>query len=237
LYSAKEYKLHLPLSQKKGQKALLITSLHNMTIFVRFLISLALSLTVAYRGVFILTISPFIHACAGYKKRSLSTSGAIAGCLVGFVTCLCGGYRAALTLIAFFISSSFFTKYSSHRKKALEDEFKEGGHSHNHAIDDTHAHLRLTKHAVARCQYNHSDTTRHNGWISGGQRNWVQVLCNGGAATLLVALLPWVNSHRLQFLDEGYIDLQHDYHRSVLMLMFLGYIELFLAMVTLNYNL
>jgi len=93
----------------------------------RFGVSVVLSLLIAVRG---------------YSKKSLDKTGAVAGLITGFVTCFCG-YRLGVTLIMFFISSSFLTKYNSVKKEKLEDHFKEGG-----------------------------------------QRNWIQVICNSGPATL-----------------------------------------------------
>eukprot|EP00030_Apusomonadida_sp_AF-17_P002914 a342796_22.p1 GENE.a342796_22~~a342796_22.p1 ORF type:complete len:300 (-),score=100.49 a342796_22:148-1011(-) len=62
---------------------------------------------------------------AGYgkRKRSLSNSGAVAGFATGFATLALGGYRAALVLIAFFISSSALTKHKKELKRKLEADF------------------------------------------------------------------------------------------------------------------
>jgi uncharacterized membrane protein len=63
---------------------------------------------------------------AGYRKRSLDASGGLAAFVVGLLTCL-AGYRFAAVLILFFISSSFMTKLSPHKKRKIEADFKEGG--------------------------------------------------------------------------------------------------------------
>lgn len=63
---------------------------------------------------------------AGYRKRSLDASGGLAAFVVGLLTCL-AGYRFAAVLILFFISSSFLTKLSPHKKRKIEADFKEGG--------------------------------------------------------------------------------------------------------------
>lgn len=62
-------------------------------------------------------------AAYGRKRRSLSTSGAVAGWITGFLTLACGGYRAGAVLIAFFLSSSFLTKYKKEHKRKLEADF------------------------------------------------------------------------------------------------------------------
>jgi uncharacterized protein (TIGR00297 family) len=65
-------------------------------------------------------------AIGGYRKRSLSMSGAIGAFIVGALTSL-AGVRYALTLIAFFVSSSALTKYKAEQKSRLEDNHKVGG--------------------------------------------------------------------------------------------------------------
>jgi uncharacterized protein (TIGR00297 family) len=84
----------------------------------------------------------FLVAFRGYKRRSLSQSGAITAFMTGAITFFCG-YRFGFILILFFASSSFLTKYKSSEKKKLEADFKEGG-----------------------------------------QRDWIQVLCNSFPATI-----------------------------------------------------
>lgn len=62
----------------------------------------------------------------GYRKRSLSKSGAIAAGTVGFSSCYFGGYRMAASLLLFYFSSSQLTKYKQSHKKKIDAEFKEG---------------------------------------------------------------------------------------------------------------
>jgi hypothetical protein len=62
--------------------------------------------------------------CFFFLKKSLS--GAICGFFTGLISVICG-FRFTATLISFFISSSFLTKYGSKKKKKIDDEFKEGG--------------------------------------------------------------------------------------------------------------
>eukprot|EP01117_Protostelium_nocturnum_P015111 TRINITY_DN5821_c0_g1_i1.p1 TRINITY_DN5821_c0_g1~~TRINITY_DN5821_c0_g1_i1.p1 ORF type:complete len:288 (-),score=67.48 TRINITY_DN5821_c0_g1_i1:153-1016(-) len=80
-------------------------------LLIRGGISLLLSLVLAQRG---------------YKKKSLSKDGAIAAFFTGLITTFCG-YRFAFVLLSFFVSSSIFTKYGSHKKEKVEDEFRVGG--------------------------------------------------------------------------------------------------------------
>lgn len=83
-----------------------------------------------------------VVAARGYKKRSLSASGAVAAVAVGWAT-LAPSFRAGMVLLAFFFSSSKLTQ--------LSDEDK--------AVADDHK--------------------------AGGQRDWVQVACNGAIPAIL----------------------------------------------------
>lgn len=65
-------------------------------------------------------------AARGLKRRSLSLSGAVAAFFVGAITMLCG-LRFGGTLIAFYLSSSWLTKYRADVKQTIEADFKEGG--------------------------------------------------------------------------------------------------------------
>lgn len=78
---------------------------------MRLILSTALALSLAWHG---------------KRKKSLSTDGAIAAFIVGFVTFASGSHFGFL-LIAFFISSSWLTKYKSSTKRQIEHDFKEGG--------------------------------------------------------------------------------------------------------------
>jgi uncharacterized membrane protein len=61
----------------------------------------------------------------GYRKRSLSTSGAIAAFVTGFIHTM-AGYTFTMLLGAFFFTASWLTKYKSHEKSKIEEDFKEG---------------------------------------------------------------------------------------------------------------
>ena len=83
-------------------------------------------------------VSPFISrmlvafmlasllAYKGRKKKSLSKSGAIAAWIVGFIS-FTASFRFGMTLIVFYQSSSWLTKYKEGEKKKLEQGHKEGG--------------------------------------------------------------------------------------------------------------
>ncbi|CAG0881556.1 unnamed protein product [Darwinula stevensoni] len=92
------------------------------------------------------TLIPILFALWGFKRKSLSLSGALVGLYVGFFLAL-SSYCFLGSLMAFFVSCSKATKFRQHLKRKIESEFKEGG-----------------------------------------QRNWVQCLCNGGMATELAII-------------------------------------------------
>lgn len=64
-------------------------------------------------------------AYGGYRKRSLSTDGAITGFIVGMLHAL-AGWSPIWLLFLFFVSSSAATKKGQKRKQKLEEDFKEG---------------------------------------------------------------------------------------------------------------
>lgn len=92
-------------------------------------------------------------AAYGFRKCSLDKSGAVCAMLVGFCSfftvrqprcmhrnknsfsdktlnsriALCQSAKFGFVLIAFFLTSSKITKIGSARKRALEEDFKEGG--------------------------------------------------------------------------------------------------------------
>eukprot|EP00762_Andalucia_godoyi_P004726 ANDGO_03632.mRNA.1 VTE6-related protein At5g19930 len=68
----------------------------------------------------------FLLAYGGYRKKSLSKTGAIAAFLVGALT-MSTGFEFGLALVLFFYSSSMMTKLHGRRKRHLEDGHKEGG--------------------------------------------------------------------------------------------------------------
>ena len=64
-------------------------------------------------------------SAVGFRKKSLSCSGALAAVIVGF-TLTMASYCFFSCLLAFFISSSCWTKWKSDKKRKLEGDFKEG---------------------------------------------------------------------------------------------------------------
>lgn len=68
---------------------------------------------------------PVIIAFYGYKKGSVNLSGALLGILVAFVLTL-SNFSFLASLFTFFLSSSKATKFRSHLKKKIEEDFKEG---------------------------------------------------------------------------------------------------------------
>jgi uncharacterized protein (TIGR00297 family) len=68
-----------------------------------------------------------IVAFAAYRLRSLGRSGAWGALLVGTIIFGLGGWRWAVLLLAFFISSSALTRTFATRKAALNEKFDKGG--------------------------------------------------------------------------------------------------------------
>ncbi len=68
-----------------------------------------------------------IIAVAAYRAHSLSLSGAGGALLVGTVIFGLGGWRWAVLLLAFFISSSGLTRLFAKRKSVLNEKFDKGG--------------------------------------------------------------------------------------------------------------
>ena len=64
-------------------------------------------------------------AYRGLKKKSVRLSGAILGYFVGFVLTL-SNYCFLASLMTFFVSSSWATKFRGYQKKLLEDDYKQG---------------------------------------------------------------------------------------------------------------
>lgn len=123
---------------------------------IRWFVAIGLPLTISYYG---------------HKKKSLSFSGAVLGFFIGFLLTLTS-YAFMASLLVFFITSSWATKYKSQNKRNLEEDFKEGG-----------------------------------------QRNWLQVLCNGGIAAYL-AMFALIDSG----CGEHVIDLEYRNRQSWLAL-------------------
>ncbi|KAI0231759.1 Transmembrane protein 19 [Lamellibrachia satsuma] len=123
----------------------------------------------------IAVLVPIFIAKWGLKRKSLNSSGAATGLVVGFVISL-SNYCFLAALLVFFVSGSKLTKFRADQKRSLEENFKEGG-----------------------------------------QRNWVQVVCNAGVATEL-ALILMVESGCGEFL----VDFSHHYTVSWLCMGVLG---------------
>ncbi|XP_068082462.1 transmembrane protein 19 isoform X3 [Anabrus simplex] len=121
------------------------------------------------------TITPLAIAAWGLRKKSVDKSGAVLGLVIGFVLTL-SSYCFFACLLTFFVTSSKATKFRAHKKRKMEEHFKEGG-----------------------------------------QRNWIQVLCNGGMATQL-ALLYLLDAG----CEERPIDFSQNYRSSWLGLGVLG---------------
>jgi uncharacterized protein (TIGR00297 family) len=65
-------------------------------------------------------------AWAGYKKRSLSRSGVAGAIILGTLIFGLGGWIWGLLLIAFFVSSSFLSRYKEAEKEGLAEKFAKG---------------------------------------------------------------------------------------------------------------
>jgi uncharacterized protein (TIGR00297 family) len=68
-----------------------------------------------------------IIALAAWRARSLSRSGAWGALLEGTIIFGLGGWRWAVLLLAFFVSSSALTHAFARRKAALNEKFDKGG--------------------------------------------------------------------------------------------------------------
>jgi len=65
-------------------------------------------------------------AWGGYQKRSLSRSGVAGALVLGTITFGLGGWIWGLLLIAFFVSSSFLSRYREAEKEGLAEKFAKG---------------------------------------------------------------------------------------------------------------
>jgi uncharacterized protein (TIGR00297 family) len=63
---------------------------------------------------------------AGYRQGALSHSGALGAVLVGTLIFGLGGWDWGFLLIAFFVSSSFLSRYREREKEALAEKFAKG---------------------------------------------------------------------------------------------------------------
>ena len=68
-----------------------------------------------------------VIAVAAYRAHSLSRSGAWGALLEGTIIFGVGGWRWAVLLLAFFVSSSLLTRLFAKRKAALNEKFDKGG--------------------------------------------------------------------------------------------------------------
>ncbi len=68
-----------------------------------------------------------VVAYLAYRAHSLSRSGAFAAVLVGAVIFGVGGWRWAVLLLAFFVSSTILTRAFKKRKTGLNEKFSKGG--------------------------------------------------------------------------------------------------------------
>lgn len=82
----------------------------NRMDLTRIGVSIVVSILLSYRG---------------YRKKSLSLSGAIAAFATGFVHTM-AGYTFTVLLGVFFFTASWLTKYKSQEKAKIEEDFKEG---------------------------------------------------------------------------------------------------------------
>ncbi len=97
--------------------------------------------------------------------------------LVGFVLTM-ANFSFFSSLLAFFITSSKLTRWGGTQKKKIDAEYKEGERRED-AFDP-----------------NLNTSVLTFVFVLGGQRNWVQVFCNGGVPTELALLyMIEVNTH------------------------------------------
>ncbi|TKY54928.1 Transmembrane protein 19 [Spatholobus suberectus] len=80
----------------------------------------------SFLQLFVAVFAAFLIAFRAHRKKSLSTSGAVAGFFVVALHIFVG-YRFGAMLLAFFYSSSSLTKMGEDRKRVLDADFKEGG--------------------------------------------------------------------------------------------------------------
>ncbi|CAI9559954.1 unnamed protein product [Staurois parvus] len=70
-------------------------------------------------------IAPIIIVSRGLKKKSLDSSGALGGLLVGFLLTI-ANFSFFSALLTFFFTSSKLTKWRGEMKKRYDSEYKEG---------------------------------------------------------------------------------------------------------------
>lgn len=113
-----------------------------------------------------------MNPCSGFHSDVFLSSPAL---LVGFVLTM-ANYSFFSSLLAFFITSSRLTRWGGVQKKKIDADYKEGKRLKKYSFQSgcffDWAHFELF---CFLC-------------VSGGQRNWVQVFCNGGVPTELALL-------------------------------------------------
>ena len=72
-------------------------------------------------------LAALVIAWAAYRAHSLNRSGAWGAVLVGTVIFGLGGWKWAILLLAFFITSSALTRLFGARKAGLDEKFEKGG--------------------------------------------------------------------------------------------------------------
>jgi len=138
----------------------------------------------------------------GYRKKSLSLSGAIAAMLVGLGHTLVG-FTPTVSLVLFYFTSSQWTKWKAGAKAKIEGDHKEGScslllfrltsssdvaapttssFSRPLGIPRGHREGLWSRRFFVKSHYHLYFLLK-----PGGQRDWVQVVANGGAG--LVATL------------------------------------------------
>ena len=129
---------------------------------------------------------PCLISGYGLKKRSLESSGAALAVVVGFLLTAASACFSSC-LIVFFITSSRLTKWKATEKQRLEEGYKEGNVDTRHLVVKNWPSL----------------------FLAGGQRNWVQVVCNGGVASvgaLFYLSMVGMKECPLRYLPGGMLD-------------------------------
>ncbi|MEH7236023.1 DUF92 domain-containing protein [Bacillus sp. JJ1562] len=77
-------------------------------------------------NLFIQIIATVVVAVSGYKKKSLTISGAVGTIIVGSAVSIGFGYRGLLLLGVFFASSNFWSKFKAEKKESLKHKVAKG---------------------------------------------------------------------------------------------------------------
>lgn len=77
-------------------------------------------------NLFIQILASVMVAIAGYKRKSLTISGAVGTIIVGSAVSIGFGYRGLLLLGLFFASSNFWSKYKVEDKDSLKNKVEKG---------------------------------------------------------------------------------------------------------------